>query len=78
MMGFFRTGTGSKLVKQTAAPEPAADIPVVTDTVEEDVTYTQAQQQRQRNGLRSTLVSNGSQRGSRLLEDTPQGNTTLG
>lgn len=78
MMGFFRTGTGSKLVKNTETTEQHAAIPVVTDTVEEDVTSTQAQQQRRRNGLKSTLVSNGNRHGTHLLVDSPQGNTTLG
>ena len=45
-MGFFRTGTGSKLVKNTPADaaEQTATIPVVTDTVEDDTASAYAQQ----------------------------------
>lgn len=77
MMGFFKTGYGSKLAKNSPAEQTAA-IPVVTDTVEEDVSASQAQQQRQRNGLKSTLVSSNNQRSSRILEDNTRGNLTLG
>ncbi len=81
MMGFFRTGSGSKLIKETVSadtPEQTAAIPVVTDTVEEDVSASAMQQQRQRNGLKSTLVSNRNRRSTQLLVDSTQGNTTLG
>lgn len=77
MMGFFKTGYGSKLVNNSPAEQTAA-IPVVTDTVEEDVAASRAQQQRQRNGLKSTLVSSNSHRSSRMLDDSTRGNITLG
>lgn len=80
MMGFFRTGSGSKLVKKTATSDttvPTAAIPVVTSTVEEDTTASYSQQQRLRNGLKSTLVNNRKQRNINLL-DSIGGNTTLG
>lgn len=78
-MGFFRTGTGSKLVKNTPADaaEQTATIPVVTDTVEDDTASAYAQQTKRRNGLKSTLLNRNNRRSSSLLP-TAQGNTTLG
>lgn len=82
MMGFFRTGSGSKLVKKSSSDSSdtavqQADIPVVTDTAEEQVAYTYAQRDMQRNGLKSTLVSDRRYRSSNLYDNTV-GNTTLG
>lgn len=79
MMGFFRTGTGSKLVKNTPADtaEQTATIPVVTDTVEDDTASAYAQQTKRRNGLKSTLLNRNNRRSSSLFSPT-DGNTTLG
>lgn len=79
MMGFFRAGSGSRLVKNSsaAAEQEDAAIPVVTDTVEEDVSTAFAQQNRNRQGLKSTLVSKRNLRGINLF-DPAGGNTTLG
>ena len=79
MLGFFRTGSGSRLVKSTpaATEEKDASIPVVTDTVEEEVSSSYAQQSRNRQGLKSTLVSKRNLHEINLF-DSAGGNTTLG
>ena len=78
MMGFFRTGIGSKLVKNSSdSAEQAATIPVVTDTVEEDTSSSYAQQNSRRNVLKSTLVNRNSRPAASLFSPT-DGNTTLG
>lgn len=78
MMGFFRTGAGSKLVKNSPdAAEQSATIPVVTDTVEDDTTSAYAQQTNRRNGLKSTLLNKNNRRSTALFPTT-EGNTTLG
>ena len=79
MMGFFKAGTGSRLVKTDtdSAAEKDAAIPVVTDTEETDANSAYAQQNRGRNGLKSTLVSKGNSRKIGMF-DPAGGNTTLG
>lgn len=78
MMGFFRTGIGSKLVKNSPADaEQTATIPVVTDTVEDDTASAYAQQTKRRNGLKSTLLNRNNRHSSSLFPTT-EGNTTLG
>lgn len=79
MMGFFRTGSGSKLVKNSPdnAEQTAATIPVVTDTVEEDTASAYAQQTNRRNGLKSTLLNKNNRRSTALFPTT-EGNNTLG
>lgn len=76
-MGFFSNSSGSKLTNTAATTaEQAAAIPVVTDTVEEDVSGAYAQKNARRNGIKATLLSSG--RRSIYAVDTPTGNTTLG
>lgn len=79
MMGFFNSGYGSKLVKNSdsSAEQSDAAIPVVTDTVEEDVSAAYAQQNDRKNGLKSTLLSRSNRRATALSDAIP-GNTTLG
>lgn len=79
MMGFFRTGSGSKLVKKSSDyTEQTATIPVVTDTVEEDTAASYAQRNSRRNGLKATLVNRNNSRNTAALYSPTEGNTTLG
>lgn len=73
-MGFFGS-SGSKL---TAPATSTADtIPTVTDTVEEDVSASYAQQHARKRGLRSTLTNDEARSPLHQL-NPPVGNSTLG
>ncbi len=76
-MGFFNSGTGSKLANPNTASgtEEEATIPVVTDTVEEDTAASYAQKSNRRTGMKSTLLSKTRRT---AVFDSPAGNTFLG